>query len=193
MGYKRTAFIITKPAIRVLDNISGIKKYSGNYICAPNGILPHMQYCIVFGARIRADHSVSQILQERLDKAIEVGIDRMNIIFLLTGIEDEVAAMKEYMQAKGEIPEDRILCDTGGYTTYQSLLNARDKFGIATAMAVSNSFHLPRCVFIGRKLGMQIWGVEISPKNVDRRQRYEEYESLARIKAWLQTKLPGRN
>ena len=193
MGYKRTAFRIAKPVISVLDNISGIKKYSGNYICAPNGILPHVQYCIVFGARIRADHSVSQILQERLDKAIEVGIVRMNIIFMLTGVEDEVAAMKQYMQARGKIPENRILCDTCGYTTYQSLLNARDKFGIATAMAVSNSFHLPRCVFIGRKLGMQIWGVEISPKNIDKRQRYEEYESLARIKAWLQTKLPGRN
>lgn len=193
MGYKRTIFRIAKPAVRVIDNFAGVKKFGEKYICPIKEIHPSLQYCIVFGAGIRKDKLVSQILQERLDKAIEAGIVRINTIFLLTGGEDEVEVMKKYMLANSKISESRILCDDGGHTTYQSLCRAKEMFGIEAAMAVSNSFHLPRCVFIGRMLGMKMWGVEISAKNIDKRQCYEEYELAARIKAWLQTKLLRRN
>ncbi len=175
-----------------MDDFSGVKKYGGNYICTINKIPPDVQYCIVFGAGIRKDRTVSQILRERLDKAIEAGSSRVHTIFLLTGGEDEVEVMKDYLLANSKVSESRILCDGFGHTTYQSLCRAREKFGIEAAMVVSNSFHLPRCVFTGRMLGMKIWGVEIQAKNVDKRQRYEEYELAARIKAWIQSKLMMR-
>lgn len=189
LRYKRTIFRIVKPAVSALDDFSGVKKFSVNYICAINKIPTDVQYCIVFGAGLRKDRSVSQILRERMDKAIEAGSGRTHTIFLLTGGDDEVEVMKNYLLANSKVSESRILCDGRGHTTYQSLCRAREKFGIESAMVVSNSFHLPRCVFIGRMLGMKIWGVEIQAKNVDKRQRYEEYELAARIKAWIQAKL----
>lgn len=192
MGYKRTIFRIARPAVRVLDNFSGVKKIAQNYICSINEIPPPVHSCIVFGAAIWKNNVVSQILQERLNKAIEVGVARLNTLFLMTGGDDEVEVMKTYLLTNSHIPEHRILCDGGGHTTYRSLCRAKEKFGIEAAMAVSNSFHLPRCVFIGRRLGIDMWGVEIPAKNSDQRQGYEDYESAARIKAWLQTKLRWR-
>ena len=192
MGYKRTLFQIARPIISALDEFSGVKSFGENYICGADQIPADVRHCIVFGAGLREDQSVSLILRERLDKAIETGTLRGSIIFLLTGGEDEVEVMKNYLLANSTFSASRILCDGRGHTTYQSLSHAKKKFGIDAAMAVSNSFHLPRCVFIGRMVGMKLWGVEIPPKNMDRRRRYEEYESVARIKAWLQAKLLGR-
>jgi SanA protein len=191
MGYKRTLFQIARPVIGALDKFSGVKQFGDRYICAADRIPADVLHCVVFGAGLREDRSVSLILRERLDKAIETGTARRDLIFLLTGGEDEVEVMKNYLLANSTCSESRILCDGRGYTTYQSLCHAKEKFGIDAAMAVSNSFHLPRCVFIGRMAGMKIWGVEIPPKNMDRRRRYEEYESVARIKAWLQARLLG--
>jgi SanA protein len=193
MGYKKTIIRIATPVTRVLDDFLGIKKFTKNYICPINEIPSQVQYCIVFGAAIWKDNVVSQILQERLNKAIEVSIARINTLFLMTGGDAEVEVMKKYMLTNSKITESLIICDGGGHTTYQSLCRAKEKFGIEAAMAVSNSFHLPRCVFIGRKLGIKMWGAEIPAKNIDQRQGYEEYEVAARIKAWLQTKLPRRH
>lgn len=187
MGYKRTIIRIATPLTRVLDDFLGVKKFAKIYICPINEIPSQVQYCIVFGAAIWKDNVVSQILQERLNKAIEISAVRTNTIFLMTGGKVEVEVMKKYMLTNSKITKSLIICDGGGHTTYHSLCRAKEKFGIKAAMAVSNSFHLPRCVFIGRKLGIKLWGAEIAEKNIYQRQCYEEYEVAARIKAWLQT------
>ena len=71
---------------------------------------------------------------------------------------DEVNVMREYAVAHG-VNENDIFLDHAGFSTYDSLFRARDVFGVKSMIIITNTFHLPRALYIANELGINAVGV----------------------------------
>ena len=83
------------------------------------------------------------------------------------------------------IPEKAIEMDYAGFRTLDSVLRARNLFGLRQYTVISQHFHCERAVYLAREHGLDVIGFaaeEVSPKF--RLKRYFR-EPLARSKAWL--------
>lgn len=119
---------------------------------------------IVLGAFVRPNGSLSPMLRERLETGLELYKEGIAPKILVTGDHgtaeyNEVQAMKKYLLANG-VAEADVFMDHAGFDTYDSMFRARDVFKINKAVAVSQDFHVPRAVYIGRSLGMEVWGAD---------------------------------
>ncbi|RPH61770.1 MAG: hypothetical protein EHM81_03555, partial [Chloroflexi bacterium] len=72
---------------------------------------------------------------------------------------NEPAAMREYALSLG-VPDADIVLDYAGRRTYDTCYRARAIFGVKKAILVTQSFHLPRAVFLCNALGVDGVGVE---------------------------------
>jgi SanA protein len=59
---------------------------------------------------------------------------------------------------KAGIPEAAITLDYAGFSTFETLIRAKEVFGIHTATLITQSFHLPRALYIANALGIQAIG-----------------------------------
>lgn len=126
--------------------------------------VPSAPVAIVFGAGIRGD-APSPFLRQRLDLAIELYQAGKVKGLLMSGdhgrvTHDEVAVMSAYAVAHG-VPAAVIGQDHAGFDTYDSCYRAKAIFGIQRAVVVTQDFHLPRAVFLCRRLGVDAFGVGV--------------------------------
>lgn len=132
---------------------------------------------IVPGAAILSDKTPSPVLRARLDVAVDLYDKNVARKILLTGdgdnaqdYYDEISSMLAYIKGKG-IPDEDIFCDHKGYSTFESMVRAKQVFGIDRAIVVSQTFHLPRAVYIGQKMDMKTRGIasdQVWPKEIHR-------------------------
>ena len=139
---------------------------------------------LVLGAKIEGDYP-SGVLKDRLDVAIELYQAGAAPKLLMSGDHgtdgyDEPSVMKRYAIEHG-VPSYDIFCDHAGFNTYDSLARAKKVFGCGKIIAVTQSFHISRAVFLGRALDIDIYGVasDRSPYYFSNHVR----EALARVKA----------
>lgn len=125
--------------------------------------IPSAQTALVPGAGVLADGTLSPVLQDRVDAAIKIYKAGLVQKILVTGdnstlAHNEVNPMSNYLMGKGIPPKD-IFLDHAGFDTYSSMYRARTVFGVSSTIVVTESFHLPRSVYIARSLGMEAYGV----------------------------------
>jgi vancomycin permeability regulator SanA len=118
---------------------------------------------IVFGALVHPDGTPSSFLRARLDLGRELLRRGKISMILVTGDHageffDETEAMRRYLVDHG-VPDDKIIVDPYGFDTYDSVVRARDVFGITRATMITQSYHLPRAVGTARAVGLQAVGV----------------------------------
>lgn len=70
---------------------------------------------------------------------------------------DEPSRMRDGLEALG-VPSAFIYRDPLGTRTWESMIRARDIFGLKQVIVVSERDHLARALFIGRHLGLDAWG-----------------------------------
>ncbi|MGN0853355.1 MAG: vancomycin high temperature exclusion protein [Kiritimatiellia bacterium] len=70
---------------------------------------------------------------------------------------DEPTDMKEALVAAG-VPADRIVCDYAGFRTLDSIVRAKEIFGLDRFIIVSQPAHVRRAVFLARSLGADASG-----------------------------------
>lgn len=141
---------------------------------------------IVLGAGIRPDGTPCDILKDRLftaKKVYDTGICKK---LLLTGEHrdteySEIISMKNWIK-KYDVKEEDIILDGNGFCTYDSILRARNLFKIKSAIISTNRYHLPRAIYIARKLGMKVYGIASDLRSYDRMKKYKRRERLAQIK-----------
>lgn len=97
---------------------------------------------------------------------------------------DEVGVMRRYLEERGVPPQDLFL-DHAGFDTYDSLYRAREVFSTDSVIVVTQEFHLPRALWIGDRLGVQVQGVAADIRRWPELERvYRLREHLARLKAF---------
>lgn len=146
-------------------------------------------YIIVLGARAIDDYTVSAILADRINAGLEIyNYYHSQVPIIMSGGSgqgpDEPNAMSVYAFSKG-LDNTAVLKDGQGVDTFTSLSRAKEIFGAKKVIIVTQSFHLPRCLFISRSLGIEAYGV-----SSDYRQYYASNyirEYFARIKDFFKT------
>lgn len=166
-----------------------IHKSTEDLIVSDYEKLERSQVALVLGALVYNDGSMSDILKDRADTALELYKKGMVNKILVSGDHgrkeyDEVNAVKDYYLENGVFEED-IFTDHAGFDTYDSLYRARDIFGVESVIVVTQSFHLPRAVYIARSLGIKVQGYS-ADKRFYVLSRYNNIrEKFASLKAFM--------
>ncbi len=124
---------------------------------------PRPRVAVVFGASVYSNGNLSPVLEDRVDTAIELYHAKKVDRILVSGDNrhrsyNEPKAMQEYLISHAVAPRD-VIVDNGGRSTYETCLRAREVFGLKQVVLVSQSFHLPRALYIANKLGLDAVGM----------------------------------
>ena len=158
-----TVVLVTLGIITVFGINQYVKVVANKNIAEDVQSVKKVDAILVLGCQVREDGSLSLMLQDRIDKAIELyeaGVSDKIIVSGDHGREeyDEVNAMKNYLIEKG-IPSENIFMDHAGFSTYESLYRAQYIFKVEKVLVVTQEYHLYRAVYIGNKLGIETYGV----------------------------------
>jgi SanA protein len=144
---------------------------------------------IVPGALVHADGTPSAMLQDRLDMAIHIIKSGITDRVLVSGDHgrpdyNEVGVMRQYLLNAG-IPAEQIFMDHAGFDTYDTVYRAQSIFGVKRALITTQDFHLLRALYIGRQLGLDLYGIDCGYLNFAEDYKYRLREYPARVKAFL--------
>lgn len=153
--------------------------------------LPERTVVIVPGAAVLRSGALSAVFLDRANAAVAIyqaGKARKILVSGDNSTEEhnEVDPARKYLLSMG-VPEADIYLDHAGFDTYSTMYRARDIFGVSGAIVATQSFHLPRALFIAQSLGLDVVGYRAD--NVHLLARNEIRESLARVKAVLEVVL----
>jgi SanA protein len=125
---------------------------------------PTERLAIVFGAGLRRDGTPTAILRDRVETAADLYFSGKVEKILMSGDNrfeyyNEPGAMRQYALALG-VPDTAIAMDFAGRRTYDTCYRAKAIFGVNDAILVTQSFHMPRALFLCNALGVNAYGVE---------------------------------
>ena len=117
---------------------------------------------VVLGAGLRADGTPSNMLEDRLNGAIEIYKKGIAPKIILSGDcsgedYDEVSAMKKFCIDNG-VPESDIIRDDKGFSTYETMDNVVREMGYKRVMVVTQKYHIYRSVYLARQMGAEADG-----------------------------------
>jgi len=166
------------------------------HIFSESGALPKAEVALVLGAQVFDNGRLSDMLKDRADTAVDLyNSGKVNKILAsgarwTTGY-DEATAMKNYLLGKGIKGED-IFLDHAGFDTYDSLYRAKEIFQVRSVAIISQNFHLPRAVYIGRSLGLNAYGVSADKHSYANIQNNIAREIFADVKAFSDINLSAK-
>lgn len=181
--YATIVFLLIVASVLVLNLlvVSSAKKRTFNNL----DDLTNADVVIILGAGVYQNGKLTPILKDRVDAAMLIYKDGLAPKILVSGDNgqqdyNEVIPIWEYLVAAG-IPQEDIFLDYAGFDTYDSMYRASAVFEVDSAIVVTQSFHLPRAIFIANALGIDIQG--FSPVK-DKGTFYNSFRELAaRVKA----------
>ena len=140
-----------------------IRFESGEYIYNSIAGTPDAEVALIPGAAVLANGTLSPVLEDRANTAIQLYKAKKVLKILVSGDNstvayNEVNPVRNYLLMNG-IPDQDIFLDHAGFDTYSTMYRARVIFGITSVLVTTQSFHLPRAVFIARELGVNAYGV----------------------------------
>ena len=154
-------FVLTIIALAMMVPIV-MRTLVDRYITTTVDSVPRTEVALVLGASVYRGKP-SPVLAERADVA--VALYRANKVskILVTGDNgalsyDEVTPVRKYLLGAG-IPSQDIFLDHAGFDTYSSMYRAREVFLARSLTIVTQDFHLPRALWIARRLGLDAYGI----------------------------------
>lgn len=97
---------------------------------------------------------------------------------------DEPTDMKDSLVAAG-VPADRIVCDYAGFRTLDTVVRAKEVFGLDSFILVSQRDHVRRAVFLARGFGADAYGYAAPDVNGRHSIRTTIREQFAKLGAVL--------
>ncbi len=149
---------------------------------------PPRAVAIVLGARVFRDGTPSLVLEDRLATALDLyRLGKVRRI-LVTGDNgsnqyDEVTVMQRWLIARG-VPPAHVQRDHAGFRTLDSMARAAQVFRVRHAVVCTQRFHLARSVFLARRYGLDVVGVEADRRAYLDARRDATREVIARAVAF---------
>ena len=171
INYTQIIKIIVAVLVSVVTVIGGgivLVKGSVDYTYVPKiqtdtNNLPNVRIAIVFGAGLENNgNDPSPILEDRVLAAVDLykrgKVDKL----LMSGDNrfidhNEPKIMVETAIENG-VKEFDIQPDYAGRRTYDTCYRAKAIFGVNKAILVTQSFHLPRAMYLCSSLGIEVYG-----------------------------------
>jgi len=165
------------------------QRVAKNYIYSDINKIPFAYTALIPGSLVYGDSSLSLIVRDRVDKAIELYKAGKIKRFLVSGDHgtkkyDEVNCMKRYLKEQG-IPEEDIFLDHAGFDTYSSIVRAEKVFDVKDMIIVSQDYHLDRALYIANKKGLTAYGFVADKRKYPGMRIFQLREYLANVKAFF--------
>ena len=191
---KKILFSVIAVMISLLSAISAINLYviGTQY----NKILTRVQaadlvdvdYVVVLGCGIKGDRP-THMLEDRLLEGMAVADANKSCMLLLTGDNsgesyNEVAVMKNFCIESG-FDESRIVTDDFGFSTGESIENAKNTFGAKRIIIITQVYHTFRALYIAESNGLDAYAVPSSPRKYSTWLYNNTREPLARVKDFI--------
>lgn len=140
---------------------------------------------VVLGASVYADGSLSPILENRVDAAIELYNQGLASTIIMSGDGreanyDEPSAMKRYAVERG-VPAADVCCDPGGYHTYDTMWRVANVYRAESCLVVTQEYHLYRAVFDAHGVGLDAVGVVSDEGTYEDQLWYDMREIAGRV------------
>ncbi len=146
---------------------------------------------IVFGAGVWRNGEPSPVLYDRVATAAELYHAGRVQKLLLTGDNrfvnyNEPQVMRRTALAMG-VPDEALVLDYAGRSTYDSCYRAREIFGVGRAALITQRFHLDRALYLCDELGVDGIGVAADRRAYGQaaQMRWSLREIPAILRAWL--------
>ncbi len=141
---------------------------------------------LVLGCGVHEDGTPTHMLEDRLKRGIELykaGIAPKLLMSGDHGREDynEVATMKAYAMEAG-VPSEDIFMDHAGFSTYESLVRAKEIFQADTLVVVTQTYHLHRALYIAERFDIDAYGVDADLRPYAGQLMRDAREIAARVK-----------
>ena len=168
-----------------------VKKVGAARIISPEQAaeLEDVDCILVFGCQVLGDGDPSLMLAERINCGIGLYEAGAAPKLLMSGdhgqVEyDEVNTMKRKAVEAG-IPSSDVFMDHAGFSTYETIVRARDVFAVEKAILVTQEYHLCRALYIAEKMGLDAYGVASDTQTYAGQALRENREILARCKDFV--------
>ena len=127
--------------------------------------IPEVDAVVVPGASVYRSGRLSPVLLHRMEAAVALANARPGVKLVLSGHAvpkgySETKAMLDFAVERG-FPAGNALLDDHGRSTFLTLLNCKKKFALRRVLIVSQRYHLPRALYIARRLGLSGYGLEV--------------------------------
>ncbi len=115
---------------------------------------------LILGAGIRNNSTPSQVLEKRLEVAVDL-YNRGRVKKLLVSGDNsseyynEPEVMQNYLLKQG-IPEEDVIQDFGGRRTVDSCWRAKNAFKVEKIYVVTQQFHIGRSTYLCRSVGLTV-------------------------------------
>lgn len=97
---------------------------------------------------------------------------------------NEPNTIKKDLIASG-IPEEKIFLDYAGFRTLDSMVRAKEVFGLEKATIISQKFHNQRAIYLAERKGLKAIGFNASDVTGNSGLKVRLRESLARVKVFI--------
>ena len=171
----------------------GVRQSASGLIYQTAETAPSKPVALVLGASVIGNKVMSSIFEDRVEVARQLYEQGKVGRILISGDHlqdnyDEVNIAKQYL-LDHQVPPEIIFLDHAGIDTYDSLYRAKYIFKVQALLVVTQDFHLPRALYLARHFGLDVAGVSADLHKYANMNRIIIRESLARVKAYLDTLL----
>ncbi len=143
--------------------------------------IPQKELALVLGAAAYGNR-LSDVLQDRVDTAIELYEAEKVSILVMSGAENETNAMRNYAVNKG-VEVNNIIEDQFGLNTLASITNISELN--RSVIIVTQKYHLPRALFIASQMDIDAVGMIADKREYAKILEFKQRELIATTKAIL--------
>jgi SanA protein len=175
-------------ALVVFPNLVIARKYD-RFIFDSVDSVPPRDVALVLGTAKYTNGRVNLYYSARIAAAFELYEHKKIRKILVSGDNsrrdyNEPLEMKNDLMAMG-VPENDIHLDFAGFRTLDSIIRAREVFGLEDFIIVSQRFHTERALFIARSRNIDAVGFVAKDVNLPIRYKVLAREIFARVRAGL--------
>jgi SanA protein len=172
--------VISNASGKTFDSVEEVPHYKYGLLLATSPITPTGAHNFYFDNRIKATNELYKA--GKIDYIIASGGDYTKTQRIGC---DEPAAIRDSLVARG-IPENRIFLDYEGVRTVNSIVNAKEVYGVDSVLIISQKGHNQRAIYLAEHYELKAIGYNALPSHIRRnRIKNDIRECFARVKMFF--------
>lgn len=161
-----------------------VRIFSRQYIYLSKDDVPNARVALVLGAAVYSNGVLTPVLHDRAVTALELYNQGKVSKILISGdnshlSHNEVVPVGKFLIKEG-VKEEDIFLDYAGFDTYDSMYRAREIFKVNSVIVITQRFHLPRAVYIARKLNLEAYGFSADRREYYLKNEFREYFAVVK-------------
>jgi SanA protein len=151
--------------------------------------LPKVRVGLVFGTTDRVNGQENLYFRYRIDAAQKVWDAGKVDLIIVSGDNrsryyNEPEKMRQALVERG-VPANRIVCDYAGLRTLDSVVRAKEVFGVTSLVFITQRFQNERAIYLAKAHGMDAFGFNARDVETRAGAKTKLREIGARFKMWL--------